>query len=110
MMLSSAFYKDGLTDSKFETISLITQQKPADHELKLPNFHQEIRRVAATEGAEGILGKFRLPSFSHLTKARDMIRQAGKLSGTVEHNRDLTREKTKNQCHLLSRAEKIKKN
>ena len=73
-MLSSALQKDGLTDSKFETTldslycraTNIAQQKPADRELKIRNFHQEILRVVTTEGGEGTSGKFSFSTIANV--------------------------------------------
>lgn len=44
----------------------IAQQKPADRELKIRNFHQEIQQVVTTEGAEGTSGKFSLSTIANV--------------------------------------------
>ena len=67
-MLIFASLQDGLTASKHEMTSCIVelQQKPADHEEKVCNFHLEIRRLAASVDAAKQLGQFSLSTIANV--------------------------------------------
>lgn len=55
-------------DISYRWATNVAQQKPADHEEKVRNFHQEIRRVAASAATEfeGQLGQFRVSTIANV--------------------------------------------
>ena len=54
-------------DLSYRRATNVVQQKPSDHEIKIRSFHQEIRRVAASEAAETRqLGKFSLATIANV--------------------------------------------
>lgn len=53
-------------DISYRRATNVAQQKPADHEEKVRNFHLEIRRVAASAGATDQLGQFSLSTIANV--------------------------------------------
>ena len=52
---------------RLKTQQCVAQQRPTDHEVKVRNFHLEIRRVAASKETEaGPLGKLSLSTIANV--------------------------------------------